>query len=91
MLRFKEYEDAVQHLKEQLSEAQNDRERTSDFDRERRRLNRTIEERESEIARLKSQIDDMNEKNINMQDSETTLKMELERKDVRFNQLKNIV
>ena len=33
----------------------------------------------------------MNEKNINMQDSETTLKMELERKDVRFNQLKNIV
>jgi|JI10StandDraft_1071094.scaffolds.fasta_scaffold748958_1 hypothetical protein len=57
MLRFKEYEEAVEQLKEQLAEAQNDREKTSDQDRERRRLNRVIEEKEAMINKLKEKID----------------------------------
>jgi hypothetical protein len=57
MLRFKEYEEAVEQLKEQLAEAQNDREKTSDQDRERRRLNRVIEEKEAMISKLKEKID----------------------------------
>ena len=45
MLRFKEYENAVEHLKEQLAEAQSDRDRSSENDKERRRMNRVIEEK----------------------------------------------
>lgn len=59
MLRFKEYEDAVEQLKEQLADAQNDRERTSEHDRERRRLNRVIEEKEGVIAKLKEKIEEI--------------------------------
>ena len=59
MLRFKEYEDAVEQLKEQLADAQNDRERTSEHDRERRRLNRVIEEKEALIAKLKGKIEEI--------------------------------
>ena len=33
LVRFKQYEEAVEHLKEQLAEAQGDRERTSETER----------------------------------------------------------
>ena len=69
MLRFKEYEDAVEHLKEQLADAQSDREKSSDHDRERRKLNRIIEEKEAIIAKMKEKMEDVNEKNINMQET----------------------
>lgn len=68
---------------------QSDREKTSDHDRERRRLNRIIEQKEAIISKLRESIDDMNEKNVNMQETEFTMKMELERKEFRFKQLEN--
>jgi chromosome segregation ATPase len=91
MLRFKEYEEGLEQLREQLAEAQGDRERTSDHDRERRRLSRVIEEKEALIAKLREKLEDVNEKNINMQESEFSLKMDLERKEFRFRQLESEV
>ena len=91
MLRFKEYENAVEHLKEQLAEAQSDRDRSSENDKERRRMNRVIEEKEAIISKLREKLDDINEKNVNMQETEFTMKMEMERKEFRFKQLENEV
>lgn len=42
MLHFKEYEETIEHLKEQLADTQGDRERVSEQEREKRRLNRVI-------------------------------------------------
>lgn len=78
-------------MKEQLAEAQNDRERTCEQERERRRLNRTIEEKEAVIGKLKEKIEEMSEKNVNMEEKEFSMKMELERKEFRFKQLENEV
>lgn len=69
MLRFKEYENAVDNLKEQLAETQNDRERTSEHDRERRRLNRLVEEKEAIIAKLREKLENINEKNFSMEEN----------------------
>lgn len=70
MIRFKEYEDAVEHLKEQLAEAQSDRDRYSDFDKERRRLIKNLEDKDSEIRSLKSALDEVKTKQSDMENRE---------------------
>ena len=52
-----------------MAEAQSDRDRSSEYDKERRRMNRVIEEKEAIIAKLREKLDDINEKNVNMQET----------------------
>ena len=77
MVRFKEYEEAVYQLKEQLAEAQNDKDRNNEQERERRRQTRLIEEKDGVIAKLREKLEEINERNYTMQENELTYKMEI--------------
>lgn len=50
-----------------------------------------IEEKEAVISKLREKLDEINEKNYNMQENELYMKMELEKKEVRFKQLEKEV
>jgi len=43
------------------------------------------------ITKLRERLDEINEKNYNMQETELYMKMELEKKEVRFKQLEKEV
>lgn len=47
-----------------MAEAQGDRDRSSEFDRERRKLNRVIEEKEAMVQKLKEKMNEMSEKTV---------------------------
>lgn len=46
-----------------------------------------MEEKEATIRQLKEKLEETNEKNYSMQENELYMKMELEKKEVRFRQL----
>jgi hypothetical protein len=56
MLHFKEYEEAIEQLKEQLADAQGDRDRVSEQEREKRKLTRLVEEKEAMIRQLREKL-----------------------------------
>lgn len=61
----------------------------SEQEREKRKLSRIVEEKEAIIRQLKEKLEETNEKNYSMQENELYMKMELEKKEVRFRQLEN--
>mgnify|MGYP000955556325 FL=1 len=81
----------MDHLKDQLAEAQSEKDRTNENERDRRRQTRLMEEKDAMIAKLREKLEEVNEKNNNMQEYELNMKMELEKKEIRFKQLETEV
>ena len=74
------YEDVVKQLNRQSS-----------WEKERGRFTRIIDEKDMTIQKLHQKIEQLVEKNYQMEENEVYLKMELEKKQVRFSELEREV
>jgi TolA-binding protein len=88
---MEELESTLDQYKEMYNQNLNDQQKLIELEKEKRRLTRQIEEKDQTIKKLQGRIDTTIEKNYSMQENEIYMKLELEKREVRFKQLEKEV
>jgi FtsZ-binding cell division protein ZapB len=88
---YEEIESNLEEYKELYSQTTAELLRMGELEREKRKLQRTIEEKEQMIRKLQDKIEASLEKNYTLEENEIYMKLELEKREVRFKQLEKEV